>query len=277
MPLFKRKDKDDGFLPIQAPPANLSPSPTPSSRSSKRSTPHQTLQKPPPRKATPPPNPPHWPSHMHNKCSRSKCDYPNPPQCASGTYTCIGCRKGTYFITPAMAESAVSLSQKTYRFDAENKRQLKLRQEEAERVNRERDYKRYREEEERRQAILAQQELMRRRAEADPRRQEREDERRRRAYEAQHAVYEPVGGYAPGHREDRVPKRKVSLSDFPMPPQYYQSTMASSRQRCVSGGEGLRTKPSTPSLAPSSRSARFARPAPRQQIPQEYYPYPEVY
>ncbi|KAF9267987.1 hypothetical protein L218DRAFT_656281 [Marasmius fiardii PR-910] len=233
---------------------------------------------------------------MHNKCSRSKCTYPNPPQCASGTYTCAGCQKGTYFITPAMAESAVVLKQRVYKFEAENRKKMKVREEEAEQVREMRDLKRYeiewetdriqREEEIRREMEFRLKEekktmVIRRQEQAKKKREEqerREVGRRMWEYETQFAVYEPSIASSIDYVGET--KRKVSLSEFPMPPthdlhrQYLNHKLSSCsinknevHRRQQTSRDHLRSK-STPSLR---------RAPPRQGIPEEYHPYPDAY
>lgn len=40
--------------------------------------------------------PHHWPSPHHNKCSKSDCVYPNPPQAVAGRYSCNGKARGAH-------------------------------------------------------------------------------------------------------------------------------------------------------------------------------------
>ncbi|KAL0579290.1 hypothetical protein V5O48_002688 [Marasmius crinis-equi] len=305
----KEKKYSDTFLPVQAPPSRLS-SPSPSPRPSRPVTPN-TLRKAPPAPPRPNSPPPDWPSHMHNKCSRSKCTWANPPQCASGTYTCAGCNKGTYLITPAMAESALVLKQKRFKFEAENRRRMQEKEKEGEKVKEARDLKRYAAEkdmrmmeQEHRQAatrLMEEKKMMILRKQESERKKREEEERRNmersmRMYETHFAMYEPSLTSSVDTVGER--KRKVSLSEFPMPPtlqgqgQYLYTrhldqeslnhktssssfrSLESHRRRCASGTDRdrLRTKASTNTF----RSAR-TRPPPKQEIPEEYYPYPESF
>ncbi|KAL0067899.1 hypothetical protein AAF712_005067 [Marasmius tenuissimus] len=209
-----------------------------------------------------------------------------------------------------MAESAVVLKQKMYKFEAENRRKLKEREQEAEKVREARDMRRFeiereaqlKEREQREIAIRLMEEkkmLILRKQEGE--RKKREEEERRnlrrsaRSYESRFAAYEP--SFASSVDTHGEKKRKVSLSEFPMPPtqevharlynrhpsqqSLHRKSSSSSfqmsesqRRRCISGADRsrLKTKASTNTF----RLTR-TRPPPKQEVPEEYYPYPESF
>ncbi|KAF5391578.1 hypothetical protein D9757_002520 [Collybiopsis confluens] len=84
-----------------------------------------------------------WPSPLHNKCSRNGCMYPNLPQYAPGTYTCVGCARGTYVVTTQMAAEADAQARRAYEFREQNRRKHQAIQTANERKRQERDYTRY--------------------------------------------------------------------------------------------------------------------------------------
>ncbi|KAK1222883.1 hypothetical protein PQX77_014305 [Marasmius sp. AFHP31] len=209
-----------------------------------------------------------------------------------------------------MAESAVVLKQKTYKFEAENRRKLKEREQEAEKMREARDMKRFeiereaqlKEREQREAAIRLMEEkktLILRKQEGERKRREEEErrylERSARSYESRFAAYESSLASSVDTYGEK--KRKVSLSEFPMPPtqEVYErlynrhpsqqalshkpssssfQMSESQRRRCASGADRshLKNKASTNTF----RSTR-TRPPPKQEVPEEYYPYPESF